>query len=110
MKRPELCHVLPPALLLAMLLGAAPALANDSASPTAEPRGETHGPMERSARSTPAPGDATRRLLEQQRAGHYASSNDQWLSGDVQREVYRRYVNSFSRPIPERFIDDGFSN
>ncbi|WP_299311439.1 DUF3613 domain-containing protein [uncultured Halomonas sp.] len=113
MKRPERLFALPPLLLAAALLAPSAALAGDMPTPerpAAEPVGAPQAASPAQQRQAPPPGGTTRRLLEQQRAGHHASSNDQWLSGDVQREVYRRYVDSFSRPIPETFIDDDFSN
>ena len=114
MKRPERFCALPPlALLLAGLLTLPAAQANDTPTadpPRAEPREVPQAAAPTQQRPASPPGGTTRRLLEQQRAGHHASSNDQWLSGDVQREVYRRYVNSFSHSIPETFIDDDFSN
>jgi hypothetical protein len=61
-------------------------------------------------RQVPEVGDRTRQLLAQQRAGDQASPHDQWLSGDVQREIYRRYVRSFTREIPEVFLDPDFGN
>lgn len=118
MTRPDLR----PALLLAALLFAPAALAGEltqsAAVAAAEPQtatepqaaAETRGHAVPAPAPAPAPGEATRRLLEQQRAGHFASRHDQWLSGDVQREVYQRYVNSFSQAIPETFIDDSFSD
>lgn len=113
MKRPDLC----PTLLLAALLLAPAALASEltqSAAVATEPQTATEPQAAAETRQhsvpAPAPGEATRRLLEQQRAGHFASRHDQWLSGDVQREVYQRYVNSFSQAIPETFIDDSFSD
>lgn len=113
MKRPERFFALTPlALLLAGLLTLPAALADNAPAvdpPTAERRDAPQATPQQQRLATP-PGGTTRRLLEQQRAGHHASSQDQWLSGDVQREVYRRYVNSFSHSIPETFIDDDFSN
>lgn len=106
MKRPELR----PALLLIGLLSAMGLQAQSTPEPnaaTANPRGEAVLSPQRAAS---APGEQTRRLLEQQRAGTHASRHDQWLSGDVQREVYRRYVESFGQAIPERFIEDDFSD
>lgn len=112
MTRPDLR----PTLLLAALLFAPAALAGEltqsAAVAAAEPQTATEpqAAAETRGHAVPAPGEATRRLLEQQRAGHFASRHDQWLSGDVQREVYQRYVNSFSQAIPETFIDDSFSD
>ena len=52
---------------------------------------------------------STHRLLEQQRSGQNASTEEQHLSGKVSTEVYKRYVNSFSHPIPDRFSSDSFT-
>lgn len=108
MKHPNLY----PALLLSGLLAAAPVSALD------DDHGE--GPPPAAHRVTPPtavtlppappPGERTYRLLEQQRSGQFASRHDQWLSGDVQQQIYHRYVDSFSRPIPETFIEHDFSD
>ena len=52
---------------------------------------------------------STHRLLEQQRSGQNASTEEQYLSGKVSTEIYKRYVNSFSHAIPERFSSDSFT-
>ena len=52
---------------------------------------------------------ATHRLLEVQRSGQNASTEEQYLSGKVNTLIYERYVKSFSRPIPERFSSDTFT-
>ncbi|MBQ0794702.1 DUF3613 domain-containing protein [Zhongshania sp.] len=57
----------------------------------------------------PAPQTATHRLLELQRSGQNASTEEQYLSGKVSNEVYNRYVKSFSHAIPERFSNDSFN-
>ena len=56
-----------------------------------------------------APQTATHRLLELQRSGQNASTEEQYLSGKVSTEVYNRYVKSFSHAIPERFSNDSFN-
>lgn len=56
----------------------------------------------------PAPQTATHRLLELQRSGQNASTEEQYLSGKVSTEVYKRYVQSFTHAIPERFSTDSF--
>lgn len=56
-----------------------------------------------------APQTATHRLLELQRSGQNASTEEQYLSGKVNAEIYDRYVKSFSNPIPERFSSDSFT-
>tara|TARA_R110001592_G_scaffold6774_13_gene36863 strand:+ start:3174 stop:3443 length:270 start_codon:yes stop_codon:yes gene_type:complete len=55
------------------------------------------------------PQTATHRLLESQRSGQNASTEEQYLSGKVNTQIYERYVKSFSRPIPERFSSDTFT-
>lgn len=102
MKRPELRLA---GLLLAGALGALGAPAALAAHPTPCPPTDVLSRGER-----PEPGRHTRDLLAAQRCGTQASPSPQWLSGDVQAAVYRRYVDSFSRPIPERFIDKEFSD
>jgi hypothetical protein len=52
---------------------------------------------------------STHRLLEQQRSGQNASTQEQYLSGAARTEVYKRYVKSFTHPIPERFSSDSFT-
>ncbi|GAA4088312.1 DUF3613 domain-containing protein [Zhongshania borealis] len=51
----------------------------------------------------------THRLLEQQRSGQNASTQEQYLSGPARTEIYKRYVKSFTHPIPERFSSDSFT-
>ena len=53
---------------------------------------------------------ATARLMAAQRSGDLASDNEQYLSGKTRTEIYQRYVQSFSRPIPETFIKDTFKS
>lgn len=106
MKRPEVR----PALLLIGLLSTTGLQAQSTTEPNATTANSRDESVLSPQRAASAPGEQTRRLLEQQRAGKNASSYDQWLSGDVQREVYRRYVESFGQAIPERFIDDEFSD
>ena len=57
----------------------------------------------------PTPQTATHRLLELQRSGQNASTEEQYLSGKVSTEVYKRYVQSFTHAIPERFSEDTFN-
>lgn len=57
----------------------------------------------------PAPQTATHRLLELQRSGQNASTEEQYLSGKVSTEVYNRYLKSFSHAIPERYSNDSFN-
>ncbi|MCK2183433.1 DUF3613 domain-containing protein [Halomonas getboli] len=53
-------------------------------------------------------GERTQRLLDLQRSGRVASPRRQTLSGEVQTQAYRRYVESFSQPIPDQYIDLSF--
>lgn len=48
-------------------------------------------------------GDATRSLLEKQRAGSLASEAPHPIAGEVAQRSYERYLRSFERPIPESF-------
>ncbi|APX92853.1 hypothetical protein BWR19_07870 [Halomonas sp. 1513] len=57
------------------------------------------------------PGDAqAARLLDAQRSGRHASANPQNLSGAAQQRIYRRYLESFSHPIPDTYIDTRFGD
>jgi len=47
-------------------------------------------------------------LLEMQRSGQYASTTQQTLPGDAQSLAWKRYLESFSHPVPERYINDAF--
>ncbi|WP_052286274.1 MULTISPECIES: DUF3613 domain-containing protein [Methylobacillus] len=47
--------------------------------------------------------------LELQRQGSQASLNKQHLSGPVMENIHKRYLESFTRPIPERFDPGQFS-
>lgn len=48
-------------------------------------------------------GDSTRRLLAMQRDGSAASTTPRPLAGEVASLSYKRYLDSFKFPIPERF-------
>lgn len=48
-------------------------------------------------------GDATRRLLDMQREGSAASVTPRPLAGEVASLSYKRYLDSFKFPIPEKF-------
>lgn len=52
---------------------------------------------------------SVRELLALQRHGQAASPHRQHVSGEVQARIYRRYLESFGHPIPERYIDTDFS-
>ena len=47
-------------------------------------------------------GAVSRQWLALQRNGTQASKTPQYLSGQVQEQVYERYRKSFTHPIPER--------
>ncbi len=49
-------------------------------------------------------------MLALQRSQQLASPHRQYVSGDVQARIYRRYLESFSHPIPERYIDTRFTS
>lgn len=65
------------------------------------------------ASSSPAPaqvlGESTRGWTTLQTSGSAASSEARPLPGDVAKNVYERYANSFKHPIPEKFERDSFS-
>lgn len=50
-------------------------------------------------------GKQTRDALELQRSGQAASTTPRPMSGEVAERAHRRYVESFSHPIPESFAD-----
>ncbi|WP_230086054.1 DUF3613 domain-containing protein [Halomonas sp. 328] len=76
---------------------------------TADSRGESHGRSQESAPRVTAGSRSVQGMLELQRSQQLASPHRQHVSGDVQARIYRRYVESFSHPIPERYIDTRFS-
>lgn len=47
--------------------------------------------------------------LELQREGSQASLNKQHLSGPAMENIHKRYLESFTRPIPERFDPGQFN-
>lgn len=49
-------------------------------------------------------------LLEQQRSGVLASRTEQKLDGETRVNIYKRYVESFTTPIPEKFAEEGFGS
>lgn len=65
---------------------------------------------EHSTQSTTAtsPAHEVAALLELQRSGRLASPYRQTLPGDAQSHAWQRYLNSFTHPIPPRYIDDKF--
>lgn len=55
------------------------------------------------------PATATAVLLSMQSKGINSSPDDQHLDGKVRENIYKRYVESFSSPIPDRFTEDSFT-
>ena len=70
-----------------------------SAALHAEPGAET-APAPVPAVSAPEIGATTANLLELQRSG-LAAGKTQPIGGDVAARSYKRYLDSFERPIPE---------
>jgi len=61
------------------------------------------------AENEPSPGQVgkqTREALQLQRSGQSASATERPMSGEVAERTHRRYVESFSHPIPESFKDE----
>ncbi|MCB5187300.1 DUF3613 domain-containing protein [Methylobacillus caricis] len=52
----------------------------------------------------------TEAWLALQREGGQASLDKQALSGPVMDNIHKRYLDSFTRPIPERFDPGQFNN
>ncbi|MCB5184473.1 DUF3613 domain-containing protein [Methylobacillus gramineus] len=52
----------------------------------------------------------TESWLALQREGEQASPNKQTLSGPAMDNIHKRYLDSFTRPIPERFDPGQFNN
>ncbi|MDR5867050.1 DUF3613 domain-containing protein [Halomonas koreensis] len=86
-------------LVAALCAAAPPALGERDEAPRARDADEAR---------RPAFGERTGRLLELQRSGRLAAPPAQRLSGEVQTRIYRRYVESFSHPIPDTYIEMGF--
>lgn len=59
--------------------------------------------------STAGNGEATRAWLELQTSGHAASQVERPMSGPVAERAYKRYLDSFTHPIPERFERESFT-
>lgn len=58
-------------------------------------------------------GEQTRQWLELQKNGQAASTHHQTLPGPAAAQIYQRYLNSFTHPIPEYFSEvesNPFSN
>lgn len=60
--------------------------------------------------SPPKNGQATHEWLDLQKSGNAASSETPMLSGEAADKVYKRYVDSFGRPLPESFSRESFSS
>lgn len=52
----------------------------------------------------------TEAWLKLQREGEQASPRRQTLSGPAMENINKRYLDSFTRPIPERFDPGSFNN
>ena len=50
------------------------------------------------------------KAMAAQRSGELSSNKEQNLSGKARSASYKRYLESFSHPIPESFINTGFAN
>lgn len=92
----------PLVLLVVLAAGAGPVRGAETASAS-----ETTGM--RVGVDRPAHGQSVARLLELQRSGRLATPRPQTLSGEVQSRVYRRYLESFTHPIPDDYIDLEFA-
>ncbi len=79
----------PNLMLFALLLSAPLAAAADDRAATAQEVGQP-----------------TRQALELQRSGQSASTTERPASGEVADRAHRRYVDSFSHPIPKTFKDE----
>lgn len=55
-------------------------------------------------------GDDTRAWMALQQSGKAAAAAVQPMPGEVADKVYRRYLDSFSRPIPERYGRESFTS
>jgi hypothetical protein len=88
----------PAALALCVMfsIGNACAAPPDDAAPAAAPVVSQPAPR-------PAFGSDTRAWLDLQSSNAQASVTSQTLPGPVMQKVYQRYVDSFARPIPDKF-------
>jgi hypothetical protein len=55
-----------------------------------------------------APQPTVAALLALQRSGQLAATPRQTLPGDAQSRIWQRYLDSFTRPIPARYVEDAF--
>lgn len=81
------------ALIISLLAISLQAAAEESAATSAE-----HEPS------------LTETWLKLQREGEQASVKRQTLSGPAMENIHKRYLDSFTRPIPERFDPGSFNN
>jgi hypothetical protein len=58
----------------------------------------------------PAAGSDARAWLALQKSGVAAPSDPRPVSGEVATRVYERYLESYTRPIPEAFEREGFGS
>ena len=57
----------------------------------------------------PVNGRDTRDWLSLQKSGAVASNETPSMPGEAADKAYRRYVDSFGRPLPERLSRDSFT-
>jgi hypothetical protein len=87
---------------LPLLLGASAVWAQTT--PDATPTASEVAPTQVETSHAPEQvGDATRRLLAQQRQGLHASTVDRSIDGSVAARSHERYLKSFDHPLPEWF-------
>ena len=96
------------ALAAALGLMATPALGDRLAEDAAAQRDNPPAAASDQGQRATLGASSARELLDLQRSNRLASPNRQHVSGEVQARIYRRYIESFTHPIPERFIDPGF--
>lgn len=101
----RVARVIPGVLLAALLV---PTLAAADSSPGDVQATPERGQSRVDMPARPAFGERVGRLLELQRSGRLSSPHSQSLAGEVQSRIYRRYVESFSHPIPDDYIDLDF--
>lgn len=67
-------------------------------------------PPGRQSSEQPVTGAETRAWLSLQKSGTAAPSDPRPMSGEVGERVYERYLESYTRPIPEAFEREGFGS
>jgi hypothetical protein len=85
-------------LTLTCMLAATTAHAGDTA------------PEQRTAVEPTPSSTATRAWLDLQSSGQEASKKPQPLSGEVLDKIHERYIDSFSKPIPEHYEHESFTD